>query len=440
MNDDFDLANVLDDGAGPAASHDVLRQVVARHRRRRARQFRIVATTTLVVALAGAGAGLRLADNGGTKSASGTHGLQPSGPKAPPGLYWDATSRVALGAAPAADSSGGFDSAAPTFSVSPGEFGFVATSTVSQPATAFGPAALPNAASTNAGGGFIKASGGCTSLCEPVYDIGASRLLFTRKVDGLRVTASLVSFSYPVVIHPTTPLSPASKGGTSGSAPTASSGSSGTSTGSSGTVKVAKALPFVGLCPTSSELQVTVEAKGGDTETLLVPAGGSSSQAFSVVASAAARFSNSESVVLAVARTSPEVSSVSAVFSSGKSDAMAPKGGWAVLAEVVPTSTNLARAGALTLRAMSHSGSTLETAHLPAAGSLATAPVAPVCRYLVQPVNSVGTATPPPATVTSPPGTVQAGTTTGAPGSAGGSGPAASTTVVTPPPATSTAP
>ncbi|MGO8876852.1 MAG: hypothetical protein ACLQNG_13945 [Acidimicrobiales bacterium] len=433
MNDDFDLANVLDDGTGPAASHDVLRQVVARHRRRRARQFHIVATTTIVVALAGAGAGLRLAQNGGTKSAAGTHPITSIGAKAPPGLSWDVASGVALGAQPAANNPTVEGASASPAAAAPGEFGFVAASPALQATGTFRPAALPVASSTNAGGGFGRGTKDCPGLCEPVYSVGASRLLFTRQVDGLSLTASLVSFRYPVVIHPTTPLSPASKGGTSGGAPTASSGSSG-----SGTVKVAKALPFVGLCPTSSELQVSVEVKGV-TETLFVPAGGSSSQAFSVVASAAARFSSGESVVLAVARTSSSVSSVSAHFASGTSDAMAPKGGWAVLAEVVPASTDLARAGALTLTATSYSGRTLETAHLPAAGSLATAPVAPVCRYLVQPVNSVGTATPPPTTVTSPPATVQAGTTGGAAGSAAGSG-SASTTMVVAPPAASTAP
>jgi hypothetical protein len=130
-------------------------------------------------------------------------------------------------------------------------------------------------------------------------------------------------------------------------------------------------------------------------------------------------------VVLAVARTSSAVASVSATFASGAVDSMRPANGWAVLGELVspqtdPARSDLARAGAVKLVGSSRAGVALETVSLPAAGSLASAPPAPVCRYLVEPLNAVGTASPPTGTV-APAGVGSAGVGSGGVGSSGSS-------------------
>lgn len=402
MNDEFDFATVLESGDRPEATSDVLRLVVARHRRRRARQYRLVATTAIVLALAGAGVGVSLHGNTGTKTALG----------APPGLRWDANEslRTYTPAAAPMESAGASE-------LEPGVFGFAPSTRGS----AGGTALLPAATNTNAGGGYGVIAKGCTGGCQPVYVSAPSKVLFTRHLDGLTLTASLTTFSFPASIRAVTPVSglPAS----SGSAPTQSStsppvpASTGTTAVSPVHLTVPQPFPIVGLCPAGSELQVTVAAKG-TTETLYVPSGGPSRRPFSVLASAAARL-EARAIVVAVARTSAAVSSVSASFPSGASDSMVPKNAWVVLAEVVPTPASLARAGAVTLVARSASGATLERASLPAGGALATAPAAPTCRYLVQPLS--------PVTTTTPPGTVQpGGTEAPAPGSSTGAAGSAS--------------
>lgn len=455
MENDLDLTNMLDDGDGPHAGADGLRQVVSRHRRRRARQYRIVATSAIVVALAGAGLGVGLDNNGGTRSATGT--LTP-----PPGLKWDG-STGSIGAPTTAPRSQTATVAPATSGPEPGEFGFVASGSGSSASPG---ALLPVASGTSAGGGYgVTTAKGCAGGCHAVFSPGISAVLFTRHVDGLQITASLVSFSFPVSIHasgipvrvPATVGSAPTPGSSSGGSVTTTSrvGISGSSSGRTGAAKgstpisgssagqpgsggglpirasIGKAIPFVGACPVASELQVTVSAKGS-VETLFVPSGGASDRPFSVVASAAALLPSGGAVVLAVARTSSAVSSVSATFASGAVDSMRPVSGWAVLGELVSPQTDLARAdlaraGAVKLVGSSAAGVALETVTLPAAGSLASAPPAPVCRYLVEPLNAVGTASPPTGTV-APGGSGSSGS---APSSGSSTGP--TTTADVPP-------
>jgi hypothetical protein len=98
-----------------------------------------------------------------------------------------------------------------------------------------------------------------------------------------------------------------------------------------------------------------------------------------------------------VARTNPSVSSVSAMFPGGSSDRMAPRDGWAVLAQHLPTGANLSRGGAVDIEARAASGNVLETVHLPATGSLAAAPVLGVCHLLLVPLNVVSPPSGPPS-------------------------------------------
>src|ERR1039458_3363117 len=174
MESDLDLTNMLDDGDGPNTGPDGLRQVVSR---RRARQYRIVATSAIVVALAGAGLGVKLDQNGGTKGTAGA--LSP-----PPGLKWDgSTGFVRIPAtAPGAEKS----TVAPvTSGPEPGEFGFVASGSVSSGSSA---AFLPIASGTSAGGGYgVTTAKGCATGCHAVFSPRLSEVLFTRRVGGLQI-------------------------------------------------------------------------------------------------------------------------------------------------------------------------------------------------------------------------------------------------------------
>ncbi|MFZ0172703.1 MAG: hypothetical protein WAL04_13550 [Acidimicrobiales bacterium] len=397
MDDDLDFTKMLDDGDRPAASPDVLRQVVARHRRRRARHYRLVATSAIVIALAGAGVGVGLNENGATHNAAGER--PPSSGRAPAGLRWD--SGIAVGAktsvlAPAASDHGQPSTLTPELEVEPGEFGFAATSKAAS--SQGGPLRLPVPAATptNAGGGYgYGIARGCKAGCGVLFNPLAPRALFTRHVDGITLTASLEPFAFPVVLRANgIPVSGAAPAGGSAPAPAPTPRSTGTTSKGVRPLLTPKPIPIEGICPVGSELVVTIAYKG-TTETLFVPAGGPSTRPFSVVASAATQLPGAASIALAVAHTSAGVSTVSASFASGASDAMAPKDGWVVLAQVLPSSADLARAGTVTLVAKSSSGATLETVSLPASGALATAPALGLCRYLVQPVNAVGVVSPP---------------------------------------------
>ncbi|HXY44237.1 MAG TPA: hypothetical protein VEH29_08615 [Acidimicrobiales bacterium] len=384
MDDDFDLAKMLDEGDRPAATPDVLRQVVARHHRRRARQYRVVASTAIVIALAGAGLGVGLDNTVGTQRAAGPLA-------APSGLRWDSgvaiTTRVPGAEAPTVGSQGVAVSRAPA--PEPGEFGF-STATAAPSAHS-----VPADSRTNAGGGYgTGIAKGCTSGCGVVYSSLSPRVLFTRHVDGLTLTASLEPFAFPVALGANGIPVPEGTPASSSAPPSASSaGTTSTTSKSVHPSAASKAVAIEGVCPVARELVVTIVDKDVST-TLFVPAGGPSGRAFSVVASAATGL-GANSIALAVAHTSASVAWVSARFESGASDAMAPRDGWVVLAQVLPSGADLARAGTVTLTATLSSGGTLETASLPAAGALATAPAALLCRYLVEPVNSVGVVSPP---------------------------------------------
>jgi hypothetical protein len=157
---------------------------------------------------------------------------------------------------------------------------------------------------------------------------------------------------------------------------------------------VAKIVPVQVLCPTPAELFVTVRY-GQSSLSLAVPAGGNTAHAFAAVASAAAEIAPGQTVALGVAETSGHVASghvtsVSAGFQGGASDSMGVVDGWAVLAHRFSGSEDTAKAGELSLTAKSSSGSVLETANLPAAGSLAEAPPTTVCNLLIVPTTSIG--------------------------------------------------
>jgi hypothetical protein len=430
--DTFDISHVLDSGDAPAATPDVLRQVISRHRRQQMRRYRVVATSAIVVALAGAGIGVGL--NQGTTTTAA----------APTGLKWDTTlGRLATGAdaAAAPTASGVGPAVASIGGPEPGEFGFVSSpQQLARPPRATADSvvtAIPVAASTDTGGGVaLESPRGCKKGCDAVYLPDTAKLLFTSHLDGITLRASLISFSFPLrarvlppiktspypVGTPTPAPAPVTTSGTNpvtggsgstgsstGSGSTGSGGSigstgsgsssgstgSGNSTGSTspGTVTSppfvsVKPIPIVAACPAEAELEVTISEKS-TIETLYVPAGGPGSRPFSVVASAATTLSSGRSVILAISRTSSAVSSVSATFPTGGTETMTPKLGWSVLADVLAKPTNLAKAGAVALIAKSASGATLQRAALPSAGSLATAPVM-TCRYLVEPVSAVG--------------------------------------------------
>jgi hypothetical protein len=427
--DDFDLSHVLDSGDAPAATPDVLRQVMARHRRQQMRRYRVVATSAIVVALAGAGIGVGLNQGGTTTTAA----------SAPAGLKWDTTlGRVATGSAAESPTASGAGPSILSLGVpEPGEFGFVSSVRPLAPSSggvsdSVG-TAIPVAASTDTGGGVrLETPGGCKTGCDAVYLPDTAKLLFTTHLDGVTLRASLISFSFPLRVRVLPPVKtspypvgapsqpPVTTSGTypvtgtrssSGSGSTASGGSpspgsspgstgsgnatgSGTSTGSTGPGTVTsppfvsvKPIPVLAACPSDAELEVTISEKS-TIETLYVPVGGPGSRPFSVVASAGTTLSSGRSIILAVARTSSAVSSVSATFPTGGTETMTPKLGWSVLAEVLAKPTNLTKAGAVTLVAKSATGATLQRASLLSAGSLATAPVT-TCRYLVEPVNAV---------------------------------------------------
>ncbi len=401
MERDLDLSNLLETGDPPTASPEGLEQVVRRHRRYRGQRHRAIASLGAVVALAVAGVGVGL---GVSTSAKGP---TQAASRAPAGLKWDgATAPVKQQtAAPGAENPHGTSAPVETTSAAPGEFGFVISGTTHGDSTHGSGAAvsfLPTAVYTNAGGGYgAQTNRFCGAPCAPVFSPGLEHVLFVRRVDGVTITATQVSFTFPlnfrsepvgsvggtVVSEPPTP-SASSGAGSSGSG-----SSSGSGTASPPPSVITPVKPISGTCPSSTELEVTISGRGG-LETLLVPAGGAGTRPFSVLASADADLPGGGVVVLAVARTSPAVASVRATFASGRIDAMAPKDSWSVLAEVVPTTPDLATAGAARVVAESSSGSTLETATLPAAGSLATAPSL-VCHYLVEPLNSVGVVSPP---------------------------------------------
>lgn len=391
MERDLDLSKLLEMGDPPRATPESLEQVVRRRRSFRARRYRMVASCGVVVALAAAGIGVGLGE-----SNSSNHPAQASGP--PPGLKWNAATAPVTGAgatAPLAATHGASSGPSSTATeAAPGEFGFVvAASSGREPS---GRSVLPAVTYTDAGSA-PQQSHECSGTCEPVFTPDHPQVVFIRRVDGLTITAAQVSFSFPVELGSgpvgtkarSVPLS----SGTGSAIATGSSGTSSSGSPASSGSPTSGVRPIRGICPSSTELEVTISG-GGGVETLFVPAGGVGIHAFSVLASAAAHLPNGQVVVLAVTRTSPQVGFVEASFASGRSDAMAPKDAWSVLAEVLPAATNLYTAGAVRLVATSSSGARIETATLPSAGSLATASNL-VCRYLAEPLNSVGPAVPP---------------------------------------------
>jgi hypothetical protein len=415
--DELDLTKILD-GAGPEATPEVLGRIVARRRRQQARRYRVVATTALVVALAGAGIGVRLDQHAGTATAFAPRS---SASSAPAGLKW-VVQQGSQGGAPTAEVSG------------PGQFGF-SSSTYLPGAPSPGPDYGAAVASSSAAANGAEVPSRCESKgCDVVFGSDVPRLLFTRHVGGLTVAVSLVTYDYPSTIAhghvsatrpPTvsppgaspTPIAsspPAGSSPLSGSSPPTASSPPGTATPLPAqplpNIAPKSVIPVATTCPVESELVVNV-SYGSVTRTLFVPTGGTSDHPFSVVASAGTSLGSAGSVVVAVARTSPSVASVSATFVGGRSDRMAPKDGWAVLAQRFPPGANLSRAGAVDIEATAASGRDLESVHLPATGSLATAPVLGICHILLVPVNVVSPPSEPP--------TRTSGASTGSSGSSG---------------------
>jgi hypothetical protein len=424
---------MLDGGAGSGATPEVLRRIVARQRQQRARRHRAVATTAVVVTLACAGLGVHLEQRSGTTSALNFPlTTQPSSSGQPPvGLKWTVAQTghsssivdpTTFGAA--ADTSSSSSPALP----GPGQFGFSAA--IGGGSVSYGilepsvPAASP----------APQSPGPCAGkVCGIVFRWEQPHSLFTRHVDGLTLSVSLLTYEYPTTIGSTGSTGTGSTG--TGSTGTGSTGTGSTGTSSTGTSVIAptpprvpisppgtavpaavssppnavtkSAVPVTTTCVVESELLVTV-SYGSTTRLLFVPVGGASEHPFSVVASDGTSLGRAGSVVVAVARTSPSVSSVSVAVPGAGSDAMAPKHGWAVLAQRLPAGTSLSRAGAVTLVAMSSKGAVLETAHLPRLGALAVAPLMAACHYLAVPVNAA-----------SPPPTVSKGKPGFAPGSSG---------------------
>jgi hypothetical protein len=384
--DEIDLAHVLDQGDGPAATPEVLRGIVARHHRRRARKYQVIASTAVVVALAGVGIGLNVQH----PAAKTTTAL---GDRAPAGLTWvvkSSTPTPAMAVLPSSSSR-----------LQPGAYGLFG------PESSGSVASSSNASSTfgdNVAGGAPTAckSGSCTVY----YQGAAPRQLFERHVDGLTITASFVLYAYPVspaAISPAAPPTTSTEGGAT---------TSHTNTTSvPAAISPRTAVPAVITCPPPGELLVKVTGDGVN-DTLFVPAGATTDHPFSVVASAATTGAG-RSIVLAVARTSQSVASVTASFSGGGSDAMAPIGGWVVLAQRLDAGAVPDQSGAITLVARSSAAHVLETARLPETGALATAPAIALCHVVIDPN---------PVKVASPPGSV-----TG-PGSAAGGSPGSSGT------------
>ena len=192
--DDFDFSHVLDGGDAPAATPDVLRQVLVRRRRQQMRRYRVVATSAIVVALAGAGIGVGLNQAATTTAAA-----------APAGLKWDTSlGRVATGsAAEAPTASGAQPTTASIGGPEPGEFGFVSSDSPLPPSGAGAAdsvtAAIPAAASTDTGGGVgVESPNGCKTGCDAVYLPNTAKLLFTSHLDGITLRASLISFAFPL--------------------------------------------------------------------------------------------------------------------------------------------------------------------------------------------------------------------------------------------------
>jgi hypothetical protein len=386
--DDFDLTGILDDGTGPDATHDVLRRIVARQRARQAHRYRVVATSAVVVVLACAGIGVRLDQSRSAHlSTAGPTLPSQASLQAPAGLRWDVQNAV-NGSAVRSSSAGLPD---------PGQFGFSGALTPNSLFT--GPSLQANGAlefgprAKGAGPSYgpdVPAS--CSAKgCDIVFRWGIPRPLFTRHVDGLTLTVSLLSYDFP------TTIAAAESGSAASTPPVASTNPVGSPASPTSASVPPSARPGIvhksGIpvalgCIVKSELLVTVSF-GSVTKALFVPAGGVSAHPFSVVASAGTSLGDRDSVVIAVADTSTAVASVSAVFAGGGSDAVAPRDGWAVLARRLGAGASLSRAGGVTLVASSSSHDILETAHLPATGSLAAAPAMAVCHYLVVPVNAV---------------------------------------------------
>ena len=416
--DDLDLTGILDDGTGPEATADVLRQILGRQRARQARRYRIVATSAVVVVLASAGIAVRLDQNRPVShlSAAGPTLTTNSSLQAPAGLTWD-TKNVGSAAAPSASSQGlpdpgqfGFSGAVAPSSL----FGGSATTSTASGQLEFGPAA------TGAGSSYAANEPAmCTTKgCDIVFRWGLPRPLFTRDVDGLTLDVSLLTYDYPATVaaadgRSVPPTPPAASTHSTGSGSGAGASKSSTSVPASPVPGIVhkSGIPVALGCLVESELLVTV-SYGSVTKALFVPAGGASGHAFSVVASSGTSLGGRGSVVIAVARTSPAVALVSASFEGGGADAMAPIDGWAVLARHLGAGANLGRAGDVTLVANSAAHGILETVELPATGSLATAPAMALCHYLVVPVNAV---TPPRSTSNPPTGV---GGVSGASGSA----------------------
>jgi hypothetical protein len=414
--DNLDLTNMLDDGNGPDATPEVLGRIVARQRQRQARRYRVAATTAMVVVLGSAGIGLRLDQHGGTTSATGPTSSLPAGLKWVVGADGE---RVAQSAGLA----------------QPGQFGFSTSSEVpsaatsnSESGTAYGTSQASGryVAAPIASGGKGSTPKSCAAKeCDVVFSWGEPHTLFTRHLDGLSISVSLANYDYPsaiavgpINVPPNLPVtlpivsSPA-PGSSSPSTETPQAPAPGRALKPTRDITSKSAIPVTTTCPVESELVVTV-SYGSVTRTLFVPTGGTSDHPFSLVASAGTDLGGAGSVVIAVAHTSPSVASVSATFPGGGSDAIAPKDGWAVLAQRLPAGTGLSRVGTVDIEASTASGKVLESTHLPATGSLAAAPLLSVCHFLLVPVG-----------VVSPPVGVQPGgpviPPSGVSGSSGGS-------------------
>lgn len=412
------FADILDDGNGPDPTEDVLRSIVGRHRRRRVHQYGVVATTA-VVAIAGVAVGVGLAHTPKHPTAvRSTVVPPPSANKgAPPaGLTWDRS-----GSGHAGDqSSAGYLNAANYSSpggvaayTAPGEFGFLG------PVASFADAGSTASGTSSAlftlnGPATVENAHPCQRLgCYIIFQTSLGATILVRHTQGLTVRASIVSYAFPLRAGEFRSFRALAVPSAAGRAVAGRPGARATGSSPLGAVAiapsaVARAVPIASTCPVQSELLVTVssDANGQTEEELVVPMGGSTPHAFAVVASASAHLPGGGTVALAAARTSGAVSSVSATFPGGATDEMAPHEGWVVLVHRSPGDANLTKVGAATLVAHSSAGHVLETAVLPASGSLATAPIVGVCRLLLVPVVASGSGAASAAT----------GTTSGSPG------------------------
>jgi hypothetical protein len=351
-----DLSYLLDEANPGKPPREVLDGIVRRHRRQRARRARAAATLGIVVALVGAGVGIGLSRRGGT-----TVTALPKLGSGPPTMGRNVTK---------------LPSAMSPRSVPLG-LGWVSAG--SQAASAAPLVPFANEAAQSASGrlqvtGSATASG--TTLCgvwncslySPYGSVGGAvlRHLFTRTSHAVTVRAfSAVWATAPLELVATA----------SGSAPTpVASGSEPTS---SAPTTSARAVPLSCALKEALVVEVSDPAAVG---VVTVPLGPFLARPIDVISDQVVGVSEGSPIAVVVAHTTGRTAAVRAAFAGGGTDVMTVVGNWAVLvheqaaARIGGTgSQGSATPGQATVYALSGTGSTLEQADLPGAGSLAMA-------------------------------------------------------------------